>query len=1451
MSDEGEGSSVHADDNSIAIGGISVGGNVGDVRIGHTIGYTSEQVSALITQISTTFQPKPFDGRCPYKGLDVFEEQDAKLFFGRKKWVKDLLSRIKESRTLFVTGQSGSGKSSLVRAGLIPALKTGYGSGWLYATMRPGRDPIEALANALSRLKDPGLGKYLRENVAQASALHECAESALSERADQRLVLFIDQFEEVFTQLSKDKAQTFIDMLDHAATVENGRAIILFAMRSDFVPNCATYPQLNAILNQQFVQIGAMGPEELVSAIAQPALRVGLKIDPDLIAQIINDMKGEPGALPLMQFALKDLFDAEQAKGGMIALTLSDYLERGGINQALERHANASLEKLTEEEKELARSVFSGLIEIGRGTQDTRRTALSNELIPAGAQAEAIKGVVQKLASARLITTDATTVTISHEKLIDAWPWLKKLINENRDVIALQNEIAEDAKEWEEHKRDSSYLYSGAKLATAREKMQVQTLVLGGLAQDFIEQSSVLQEAERKAKETLRRRIIIGLVSGIAIALMLAAFGFYQSKQASNNAATAQANLQAANTAQADAENQKNTAIAAQSTAVSAKETAVANEQEAKRQATISRAGELASLGLTERNNNFLQALLLGLEGYHTYSDSRTKSTLFTLFNSRPELVRFLQGHTAQVNSVAFSPDNKLLASGSNDDSIILWDFSDPENPVQLSKLTGHSAGITTLAFNPAQKWLASGSDDRNIIIWDISNLQAPSKLATLSGHTNAVTSVAFSPDGTRIASGSWDDSIILWDVSNPNTPSQLAVLPSQYSVISSVAFSPDGNRLASGTWSSWGFDSITLWDISDPNSPSPLTTYGSASGVTSVAFNPNGNLLASGSWDGSTVLWNVGNPDTPLATLSGHSAGVTSVAFSSDGERLASGSEDKSIIVWDVSNPNAPSQITTLTGHSNAVSSVAFSGDGNQLVSGSWDASIILWNVGSSNLRTPAQLVMLAEENTQLSKTTFSKDGKLIASGGRDTQQNTGFIQLWDIENPAMSSQPTRLPIEGNSVYSVAFSPDGTRLVSGGWNTSTILWDITNIEEPNPLATLTGKGNIIDTLAFSPDGKLIAGGSENYTITLWDASNPNSPLAVIDGHSSAVFGIAFSPDGKQLASGSKDGSIKLWDVSNPTNPSLLATLRGNPSAVISIALSLDGKLLASGSNDQSITLWDVSNPKTPSQISNFVGHTAKVNSVTFDPNGNILASASEDKSIILWDINDPKVPSEIAYISGQSAAMENIGFSSDGKELVSGSFDGSVILWDSDIQSWAKKACQRVGRNFTLAEWAQYFVGEDYRMICGDLPKPSDITITPPIDTRGNTGFTINDVNINNTGNFLTVTPGTPIDITYNFEVFNYICAGCITQLVTGLGQPDTTGDATKCAYDSIPGLFPGKTGTEDITIITPSTPGTYPVVVEYQWQSSCEDAIKMYGTGNSAMPPQIIGQIIVSASP
>jgi hypothetical protein len=505
----------------VKVGNISKVGEVNIAAGDITKGFTAGQVSVLLTQITSTFQAKPFDGRCPYKGLDVFEEEDAELFFGREKLVADLFSRVKESRSIFITGPSGSGKSSLIRAGLIPALKQGAvrnSERWLYETIKPGRDPIEAIALSFSRLKSPELANYIRQHATETNILHECAESVLSGRRDQRLILFIDQFEEVFTQVSKEKAGAFLNLLTNAVTIENGRVSILFAMRSDFIPNCAAYPQINSLLNQQFVQIGAMQPNELVSAIAQPALRVGLRIDPDLIAQIIKDMQGEPGTLPLMQFALKDLFDAEQAKGGLIALKINDYLQRGGIHKALERHADAEFNKLSKTERMLAENLFKGLVEVGHNIQGTRRIARFEEFASSQTDSNTFESIVRRMADARLISTDESqaagrTVTLAHEKLIEAWPWLKQLVNNNREFIQLQNQIIEDAIEWEKHGKDKSYLYAGARLITIQKKMHS--------FQINNEKAKIFLRAGLKAyhRNRFQRSLIVGLllVMGVVI----------------------------------------------------------------------------------------------------------------------------------------------------------------------------------------------------------------------------------------------------------------------------------------------------------------------------------------------------------------------------------------------------------------------------------------------------------------------------------------------------------------------------------------------------------------------------------------------------------------------------------------------------------------------------------------------------------------------------------------------------------------------------------------------------------------------------------------------------------------------------------------------------------------------------------------------------------------------
>lgn len=517
-------------------GGASIAGSVnitgGDfVGRDKIVGLTAEQVVVLLNKIGKDFQPKPFTGQCPYLGLDEFGEQNAEQFFGRTLLIADLIGRVKSSRFVIIAGPSGSGKSSLIRAGLLHLLKQGgipKSEQWLYVPLKPGRDPVEQLAWAISRVtKQPDDGDYIRvHGMLSRDALHRKMEALLTDQIDQRGLVIIDQFEEAFTQvISNEERNAFLNMLTYAATVENGRVIVLFILRSDFVSNFAEYPHLNTLLNQQFLQVGAMQPDELVQAIASPALQVGLRIDPDLIAQIVNDMENEPGALPLMQFALKDLFDAQHAKGDVSSLNLTDYIERGGLHKALQRHADNAFDRLSDAEKQIAREIFKRLTQPGQGTQDIRRIAFFKELIPANADDSEVSTVVQKLAAARLITTDEqgnqNTVTLSHEKLIEAWPWLAKLVDENRDSMILLNKISEDAFAWNKDKRDIGYLYSSGRLETIRDQILAKGLKLNALAQEFIDASLVEQTKREQAKAQQRRRERRLLVASMFVSIIL------------------------------------------------------------------------------------------------------------------------------------------------------------------------------------------------------------------------------------------------------------------------------------------------------------------------------------------------------------------------------------------------------------------------------------------------------------------------------------------------------------------------------------------------------------------------------------------------------------------------------------------------------------------------------------------------------------------------------------------------------------------------------------------------------------------------------------------------------------------------------------------------------------------------------------------------------------------
>jgi WD40 repeat protein len=1229
--------------------------------------------------------------RNPYPGLRPFDVHEFESFFGRDQQVDELLVRLRDHRFVAVVGLSGSGKSSLVRAGLIHRLQVGHltnaGSRWLIALFRPGSHPIEALAAALDEAlgKAPDREKDLRRHTQQL--LHE---TRIGREPGENLLIVVDQFEEIFRfqreqLLSRRDASHFIDLLLAAEQdlSPDYRVYVVLTMRTDYLGDCAQFDGLPEALNRGQYLVPRLTRDQTREAIEGPAALMDTEIAPDLLQTLLVESAEGPDRLPLLQHALMRLWEInmpDTTEGWKI--TLDDYKTLGGMARALNDHADATLGELSEDQKALAKRIFQELTEIGQGRDQRHPLRLSDLARRTGGDLVVGMAVVEHFTRASFLTSpdrgreEDWEVDISHESLIRQWKtlnhWAAEEAQDRDDYLYFAKRVERKgglltdtdlalAMQWQKRERSEEWAkrYGGDYAATIA----------------FIEQSRLVQHNQREREEQQRRgelrrarqlQTVFAAAACLCLVLLLIAFLFYrravnaktdadQARVAADNAALI-AKQSAAEASREKIHAQEQTESAQRSAAEASRDKLRAEEEASKAQISAheSKAQELAAFSVERLSDSPETSILLGIQAVgatRRFGLAPVPASEDALHNAllASHLRRTLRGHSRTVMSVAFSPDGKRIATGSIDKTAKIWDT---ESGKELLTLRGHSNTVESVAFSPDGKRIATGSGDATAKVWDTKSGEELMTLRALS----TVTSVAFSPDSRRIVTGGYDKTAKIWDAESGK---ELVTLLGHSEVVNSAVFSSDGSRIATGS----GDETAKIWDAE--SGKELVTLRGHSSSVKSVVFSPDDKRIATGSLDKTAKIWDT-ESGKELMTLR-HSDFVTSVRFSPDGRRIATGSLDKTAKIWDA---EIGTELVTLREHTNIImTSVAFSPDGRRIATGSWDAARV-WDAESDK-----ELITLRGYGVA-----FSPDGTRIATGSDHT------AKILDAES---GTELVSLIGHSESMTSFAFSPDGKRIATGSGDRTAKVWDTKSGKE---LMTLRGHYDPVTSVAFSPDGRRIAtaGGGKNPKV--WDAES-GTELVSLRGHlpyltrvdlrHGGVISVAFSPDGRRIATGDTENTAKVWDAKSGRE---LKILRGHSESVDSVGFSPDGRQIVTGSGDHTAKLWDAENGKL---LVTLRGHSGAVTSVAFSPDGKQVATGSYDYTAKLWDAENGKL---LVTLRGHSGAVISVAFSPDGKRLASASEDQTVQVFAVDLHDLLALARKRVTRELTLEECKQYF---------------------------------------------------------------------------------------------------------------------------------------------------------------
>ena len=1270
------------------------------------------------------------EARRPYPGLRPFEVYEAEIFFGREEHTDKLLEILQRERFLAVIGPSASGKSSLVRAGLLPGLamgSLGTGSDWRIALLRPGNRPLRSLAQALMRTE--ALGRELLGDAKIPLDRHDITAEVATVDAELRrgplallhlvqaaherrppavapfnLLILVDQFEELFAYTESgaeqaDESEMLVNLLLAARQELTAGVHIVLTMRSDFLGECVRFQGLPEAINRVQYLTPRLTRQQMESAIAGPARVFGGELRAELVAELINGIGQNSDQLPILQHALARMWQVaveRSPQAPVIGWTTSRAV--GGVQKALNQHGDAVLVGMDLAEQRLAEAMFRAITrrrQSDSGQQDVRRPSrLGGIAESAGQDWRDFMPIVQTFADPDVCFIQTRgeygpdcVVDLSHEALIRQWTQLQTWVADEAWRAAEYHRVLDRALAYAD---GESNLLSGTELARAAdwwnprpsEKRPWQPSA--AWASRY---ARIVGADERSPGRGLPEFQFESTISFIRASLE------EQRRLTDEKAAREQRELEAqservrfaeerASLSREEARRARRQSVYLAFGAVAAAAAAVFAlyfknaAEKASGEATVRRlaANSLAIVSSYGRGSD-LDAMRIALAADRLDPQDAVLFSLRAVLNGSASLLYAMELPQG-IQSVAYSADRSRILSAGGDGRLRIWDARNGNFVAE--PLPERVSPVSSMAYSPDGLRIIAGSVDGMLTMRDARSGAVIGK--PWKGHNGRVSIVAYSPDGSTLASASVDDHRLrLWD---SRTGEPIGLPPEgDDGAVSSVSYSPDGRSIVSG-----GRDGrLRLWSVRS-GAAIGLPMEGHVGPVSSVAYSPDGHFVVSGGDDGQLIRWDVRRGTSVEKINRAHLGSVSCVAYRADGLEIVSGGTDGRLRQWDVKGSRMLGHDQALVEHAGSFRSVAYSADGSRIYSYGRDGTLRFWDASKGERGGR----LLKGHVGKVWSATYSPDGLRLASGGDD-----GTIRLWD----AKTGRPIGdvLTDQEGVVFSVAYSPDGLRIASAGSDGTVRLRDGRSGRSIAP--PMRGHLDAVWSVAFSPDGQRLVSAGRDGTLRQWDGRTGVSVGAPLRGHAGEASSAAYSPDGSRIVSAGVDGTVRLWDsqTSRAIGPPMKAV-----EPVQHVAYSGDGRRIVSAGDNGVLRQWDAASGKPIGEP--LKGHEGSITGASYSIDGKTIVSSGEDGTVRLWNTvsGDP-----IAEFKGHTGAVLSASYSADGLSIVSSGDDGTLRQW-STPQAWPALICAKLGRNFTKNEWRRH-IGPNsaYAKQCPELPIP------------------------------------------------------------------------------------------------------------------------------------------------